>query len=320
MTSNELRRPSAEMVTGAEGDLARQAEDERMVTAARADFSRFKKIVGVLTHHGFHQFVGRRGVLRFLGRAFIKPDDEEMQAVAQPERAAIRFRKVLEELGPTFIKLGQVLSTRADLLPPQFIHELEKLQDDAAAVPFEAIKETVERQLGRKLREAYRSFDEEPLAAASMAQVHRAVTHSGRDVVVKVIRPGIEDMMKADLDLLHLVARLLEATFAELELYAAGELVQTFDVALKRELDLTEEATVLQEFRENMAPIKGLAVPEVFPELSGPRVLTLEFFDGKKLSTVEKGTETARKLVSVGLEATFKQIFQDGLFHGDPHP
>jgi len=205
-----------------------------MVSAARADISRARRIVKVLTHHGFHQFVPKKGFVHLIGKTLIKPDDEELAALDQPRMAARRFRKVLEDLGPTFIKLGQVLSTRPDVLPPAFVEELSRLQDDTPPIPFERIRTVVERGLGRALDEAYAWFSEEPLAAASIAQAHRARTHAGDEVVVKVIREGVAELIEADLDLLHLLARLLEATLEEMELYSPGELVETFDTALKR--------------------------------------------------------------------------------------
>lgn len=302
------------------GDGDELSERVHTVSAARADLARLGKIAGVLTRHGFHQFVSKRRMLGFLGKAFIPKDDEELQAVAEPAMAAVRFRKVLSELGPTFIKLGQVLSTRPDLLPHAFVTELEKLQDDAPPVPFETLRGKIERELGRPISQAFARFDEEPLASASIGQVHRARTHEGDEVVVKVVRPGVAELIEADLDLLHGLAGLLEASFQEMELYAPGELVATFDAALTRELDLSEEADVLEEFAANMAGLDDLAVPRVYRELCGPQVLTIEFLKGKKISTVETGSPLAHKLINVGLESTFKQIFEFGLFHGDPHP
>ncbi len=301
------------------GDRA-LAQDTGTVTAARADITRLGRIVAVLTRHGFHQFVKRRRLLGFLGKAFIPADDEELLAVDQPGMAAVRFRKVLSELGPTFIKLGQVLSTRPDLLPAEFVRELERLQDDAPPLPVEQIKQKIESELGIPLTEAFAHFEEEPLASASIGQVHRARTHDGDEVVVKVVRPGVNELIEADLDLLHLMARILEATFQEMELYAPGELVETFDKALKRELDLSEEADVLEEFAQNMADLDDLAIPRVFRDLCGKQVLTIEFFKANKLTSVEPGSPMAKKLVKVGLESTFRQIFDNGLFHGDPHP
>lgn len=300
--------------------VAVSGDGERTVTAARAGLQRLRRIVSVLTHHGFHQFVPKKGLIHFLGKAFISPDDEELAVLDQPDAAARRFRRVLESLGPTFMKLGQVLSTRPDLLPPAFIRELQSLQDDTPPVAFELIRATVEAELGRDLDEAFAHFEREPLAAASIAQAHVARTREGDEVVVKVIRPGVEALIAADLDLLHLLARLLEASLEEMELYAPGELVETFDCALKRELDFSEEADVLEEFAANMASVPGLAIPRVYRELSSARVLTLERFRGCKVTAVEPGTPAAKRLVGVGLEATFKQVFEDGLVHGDPHP
>ena len=208
------------------GDRA-LAQDTGTVTAARADITRLGRIVAVLTRHGFHQFVKRRRLLGFLGKAFIPADDEELLAVDQPGMAAVRFRKVLSELGPTFIKLGQVLSTRPDLLPAEFVRELERLQDDAPPLPVEQIKQKIESELGIPLTEAFAHFEEEPLASASIGQVHRARTHDGDEVVVKVVRPGVNELIEADLDLLHLMARILEATFQEMSWRVGGDVRQS---------------------------------------------------------------------------------------------
>jgi ubiquinone biosynthesis protein len=338
MTSSAHKTSSAEEGTGAEFGEAEEigpqlparapsgsnpavgTEGERTVTAARAGLQRLRRIVAVLTHHGFHQFVPKRGLIHFLGKAFISPDDEELAVLDQPDAAARRFRRVLETLGPTFMKLGQVLSTRPDVLPPAFIRELQSLQDDTPPVAFDLIRATVEAELGCDLDQAFAHFEREPLAAASIAQAHAARTREGDEVVVKVIRPGVEALIEADLDLLHLLARLLEASLEEMELYAPGELVETFDSALKRELDFGEEADVLEEFAANMSSVPGIAIPRVYRELSTARVLTLERFRGRKVTAVEPGTPAAKRLVGVGLEATFKQVFEDGLVHGDPHP
>ncbi|MBN1947551.1 MAG: hypothetical protein JW797_17920 [Bradymonadales bacterium] len=297
-----------------------QDAEARVVTAVAADFSRFRKIVRVLTRHGFHQFVPKKGLVHFLGKRLVRPDDEELAALDQPDVAAKRFRKVLEELGSTFIKLGQVLSTRPDVLPASFVAELSHLQDDAPPVAFEEMKKVVETSLGQRLEECYAWFDETPLASASIAQVHRARTHEGHEVVVKIIRPRVGDLIQADMDLLHLLAFLLESSIQEMELYSPGELVKTFDRALNGELNLEGEADTIEEFAANMAGIEGLAIPRVYRELCSRQVLTMEYLKGKKINQVEKGSQEAKKLVAIGLEATFSQIFEHGLFHADPHP
>ena len=298
----------------------REGDKSDTVSVAIHDLARLRRIFAVITRHGFHQFVGRRGVIRFLGKRLIPPDDPDLNVPDAPGQAARRFRRVLEELGPTFIKMGQLLSTRPDLLPPEFVVELEALQDDAPPLPFEQIRGVIESSLGAPVEALYAEIDETPLAAASIAQVHAARTPSGTEVVVKVIRPGIADLIAADLDLLHLLARMLEAAFAELELYAPGDLVATFDAAIKEELDFRGEAALITEMAEALAPLRQVAVPHVEVELSSAEVLTMQRLVGRKVTAVEPGSPAAKRLVRIGLEATFRQIFEVGLFHGDPHP
>lgn len=298
------------------------------VKMAVKDIRRLREISGVLTRHGFSAVARRVGLGRLLGEdeALIEFEDEgaeeEEGGLIGEDRslAATRFRHVLEELGPTFVKLGQVLSTRPDILPPEFISELKFLQDRVPALSFEQIKEQVEGSLGATLEELYGEFNEKPLAAASIGQAHRARLHDGTEVVVKVQRPGIRMKIRSDLDILYYLARLLEATIQEVELYTPTAIVREFERAILNELDFLQEAQNIEEFGENFKAVEKIAVPEVYHEVTSAEVLTMEFIDADKLADIEGGSERAIRILDTLLDSLVKMVLYDGFFHGDPHP
>ena len=301
----------------------RQSPKRRTVIhAALDDVRRVSEITSVMTRHGL------AGVLSFLGlepepSPQAEPDaqtPEQLGLDAAPSRLARRVRRVLEELGPTSIKLGQILSTRPDLLPPVYIQELKRLQDMAPAVPFGQIRQQVESSLGRPLEEMFLHFDGEPLAVASMAQVHRAQLFDGRQVVVKVQRPDIERMIRSDMSVLYYLARLGEATIEEVGLYNPVAIVKEFEKAITQELNFLIEAQNTRQARANSASLPGVVIPEVIDALSSASVITQTFIEGSKLDQLEVSSQRAQRLCRVALEAAFKQIFEDGFFHGDPHP
>lgn len=229
----------------------------------------------------------------------------------------------LEELGPSFVKLGQIMSTRSDLLPQELILELVKLQDSVPPVPFADIKEQVERSLGAPLEELFADFQEIPLAAASIAQVHRATlrTEEGtRDVVVKVQRPGIGTTISSDIDILHTFAALLERAIPETRIYSPTGLVQQFDRAITNELDFTTEADNAIRFAQNFEGYRNVRFPKVYKRASSKHVLTLEYLDGKKVFDAVAAGHSGKKLARIALDVLVKQIFEDGFFHADPHP
>jgi len=281
------------------------------------DIARFNKVLGIVVLHGFGGIVARTPLgKRFTAETPLTEGDEELRS--KPE--AVRFRKLLEALGPTYIKLGQILSMRVDILPADYIRELEILQDNAPVVPFESIKTAVETGLGHPLSELYADFDETPLATASIAQTHLATTYDGKRVVVKVQRPGIEDVMRSDLDLLYLGARALEAAVEEAVLYSPSDVIVQFERALVRELNFTHELSNLQTARHLLDTGRPVTVPEPWPELSCRTVLTMEFFPGKAIRTLEPDSTQAHHAVEEILEAACKQVLVDGFYHADPHP
>jgi ubiquinone biosynthesis protein len=291
-----------------------------VIRAAVKDVQRLREIVAVLTRHGFYQIIRTTGLEKALGQRLAPPPDAEPVDPSDRRGLARRLRNALEDLGTTFIKLGQILSTRRDLLPQVYIAEFTKLQDSVPAMPFEDVRNQVEGGLGAPLEELYASFDTEPLATASIAQVHRAVTKEGRKVVVKVQRVGIAEQIRSDLDILHFLSRILKATIEEMEVYNIRDIVLEFERAIKQEIDFHHEARNVERVQRNHVDDKHVVVPDVLRELSCRTVLTLEFLDGCKLSEIEPNSPEAEVLAKILLEAAFNQIVHHGVFHGDPHP
>jgi ubiquinone biosynthesis protein len=281
------------------------------------DLNRIRQITLIAARHGFGEVAERAGVWRMLGG---RKEKVEVDAEAQRGSTARRFRLFLAELGPTFIKLGQVLSTRADLLPAEFVEELATLQDDVEAIPLDAVHGQIRDALGKEVQELFAHVDPEPLAAASIAQVHRAVTLQGEEVVIKVQRPGIAQRIDADLGVLRSLARLLEAVVEETGIYTPSGIVDEFDRAIHEELDFINEATNLRAFLENHKDRPFLKIPRVHAELSSRTVLTMEFIRGEKINPATMSDADRKQVAQHILESSFRQLFDDGLFHGDPHP
>ncbi len=272
----------------------------------------------MLMRHGFGEVVARLGLGRKSDRA-----PAANASTDKNENLGVRVRLVLEDLGPSFVKLGQIISTRADVLPAGVVSELRKLQDSVAQVPFSAIEERIEQSLGAPIAELFETFDEQPLAAASVAQVHRATlrTEEGlRDVAVKVQRPGIGATISSDLDILHTLAAMLERAIPESRTYSPVGLVQQFDRAITSELDFTQEADNAQRFADNFAEHEFVRFPKVYRNVSSKHVITLEYLDGCKIPVAIERGYSGKRLARMALKLVTKQIFEDGFFHADPHP
>jgi ubiquinone biosynthesis protein len=229
----------------------------------------------------------------------------------------------LEELGPCFIKMGQLLSTRPDLLPANYIQALSRLQDTVAPVPSERIIQVVESDLGTPVAELFQSFDCEPLATASMAQVHRAVLHDGTEVVVKVQRPGVRRRIEIDLEVLYEMARFATRYTALGSRYGLVQMVRELEYSLTQELDFRLEADNTRLIGRQIADFQRLTTPTVYPEYTSQRVLTLSFVHGRHLSELtsdELAGIDSRDIAQDLLSAYLKQIVIDGIFHCDPHP
>ncbi|MGQ9631134.1 MAG: ABC1 kinase family protein [bacterium] len=283
---------------------------------------RYRQILMTLARHGFGFLVARIDAdiyTKFKARFFSGSAVEDRER----ESPATRLRMVLEELGPTFIKAGQVLSTRIDLLRPDMIEELSKLQDTAPTLPFDVMRSQIERSLERDIDELFDDISEEPMAAASMAQVHRATLPDGSQAVVKVQRPGIRRIIETDLDILEDIARLLVRGFPELAIYNPVEVIDQIRRTLMRELDFAREGRNIDRFANNFKGSEIVVFPKVYWELTGERVLTMQAIDGIKVSLIEKIRESGLDPKAIAdniVKVMLHQIFVDGFFHADLHP
>jgi len=287
-----------------------------ILTAVR-DMDRLRQITQVLARHGFGELVTRMGLSS-------TATNREGEKVPRPLLGE-RLRLVLQDLGPTFVKLGQIISTRSDLLPEDILFELKKLQDDVAPFAEDEARRQVEDSLGAPAESVFTTFDGKPLASASIGQVHRAtLAVEGQDgpvqVVVKIQRPGIVPMVLRDLDLLHLLARLIERTVPETRVYSPSGLVQEFDQAITAELDFTVEAANARRFAANFEGDEAIAFPRVFPQASSKRVLTLGYLDGVKVDRAVREGADGKWIAETAVRIILKMVFEDGFFHADPHP
>ena len=294
--------------------MSKPRDTPSIVGVAVRDLARLRTVALIVARHGFGPLLMQTPLGR---RLFDKPPEGD--AALRELSAPVRFAKLLAALGPTYIKLGQILSMRKDLLAPEWIEALEKLQDDAPRLPFAAIREQVESSLGGTLEDLYASFEQEPLATASIAQTHRARTRDGEEVVVKVQRPGIEATLRSDLDLLYLSAQVLEASIDEMQLFGVVSVIEEFEKGLLRELNFNQELSNLLEFQRNLDPARKVTVPRPYPELSTRTVLTMQFFQGRPIRKLTPKSPEAQAVVNEIVHAALKQVLVDGVFHGDPH-
>ncbi len=280
-----------------------------------ARVSRFKDIVFTLIRYGFDDLVQR---LDLPGTGMIKRIEKAGRELGTYER----IRYALEELGPTFVKFGQIMSLRPDLLPAPLIRELSKLQDEVAPEEFESIKPVLQQSLGQDLTETFSAFDEKSFASASLSQVHRGVLRKGdRTVAVKVQRPGIRRNVELDLDILETLVNRFNERSEDLRAYDLPNLVRIIRRNLLRELDFTREARNMKIARSAMDEEEGIYVPEAYDEYCREQVLVMEYLEGTKLKDLEAlPRDDAEILAKQGLNAAIKQILEDGFFHADPHP
>jgi len=281
---------------------------------------RFAGITRVLIQHGFGDLVNR-----LFSRA--ERDETNLKFSPSISRAGYisprRLRLILEELGPSFIKLGQLMSTRADLFPPELTEELKKLQDSVPPVSFQSIKKVVEAELKEPLDRLFKSFDENSIAAASVAQVHTAQLHTGEKVAVKVIRPGIGKIIREDVRLMYYFAEKIEKTFAVGRMIGAVNLVKEFERTIFKELDMYIEAGAMEKFTANFEPIEEIHIPAVHWDYVSRSVLVMEHIDGIKMDQVEALVENGidpKAVALIGLTNFARQLMVFGLFHADPHP
>ena len=273
---------------------------------------RFSQISRVLVRHGF-------------GFVFdVRRDRREKKGLQEflAPNFGVRLRRSLDDLGPTFVKFGQVLSTRSDILPEGVLSELQKLQDTAKPMPAGVAQQIIEGELGAPVDEIFASFDPVPLGSASIGQVHRAVLRGGETVAVKVQRPEATRRVEGDLELMRDFASLVDRRFGRSLFVDVRGLVAEFEVVIRRELDYTAEAENARRFAANFAGTQVI-IPEVYLGLSTSRVLTEEYIEGTRFRDIRPlvlSPSERRRVATMGADAIFKMAFEDGFFHGDPHP
>lgn len=287
-----------------------------MYTPKRRHLKRYREIANTLVNHGLGFLLDQTGLKEF------HPPWKARKAAEHLSRGR-RLRYALEELGPTFIKLGQILSTRPDLLPRDIIRELSYLQDEVAPFAAGEAKRLIEAELGNPVEELFARFDEQPVAAASIGQVHRGALPTGEEVVIKVQRPGVRDQIEVDLEILFEMARFARDHTPWGEIYDFVALAEEFDQTLKAELDYTREGLNAERMAGSFRDNPRVYIPRVYWEYSTPKVLTLEYLNGIKLSDLEPERMpdfNAQKVADTLVESFFKMVLEDGFFHADPHP
>lgn len=282
---------------------------------------RYNEIVTILFKYGFADVLKLVALQQLLGVDKAVLEIHATGPLSSPPQERLRF--ALEELGPTFIKFGQILSSRRDLVDDTYYEELTKLQDNVPTFPGDIAKEIFAREMGRTVGEAFREFDENPIAGASIAQVHKAVTRDGVTVAVKVQRPDIRPVIEQDLSILVDLAKFVEQHVPDLASLNPGAVVKEFAETLLQELDFTHEAGNAERFAEQFRGNSSIKVPKLFRELSGEKILTMEFITGRSVTKTDDLLSHGVNPISLSESISgliYEQVFTHGFFHGDPHP
>ena len=281
---------------------------------------RFGAITRILVKHGLGDLLDR---IVNRGDSVASPAASDNLSGKSVYPSPRRIRRVLEDLGPSFIKLGQLMSTRADLFPPEYIEELKKLQDQVPPVAFMQIQKVVEKELKQSIQDAFMSFEPESMAAASVAQVHPARLKTGETVAVKVVRPGIEKKIREDIRLMYYFAEKIETSFEIGKVIGAVNLVKEFERNIYRELDMVTEAGNIERFASNFKDTEELYIPKVYWRCTSKSVLVMEHIEGIKMDRIEaleaNGIDP-KEVAMIGLHSFSRQLMEFGLFHADPHP
>jgi ubiquinone biosynthesis protein len=289
-----------------------------MAQTASRNLGRLSEIAQVAVRHGFGYWFDTHRLTDLFPRRGAR---EEVDG--QPSQRGQHLREMLDELGPTFVKFGQLLSTRPDVLPPDIIAELRGLQDDVRPFPMSDVEKVIEEDLGLTIGQLFAEFDEQPIAAASIGQVHRATLPNGKQVAVKVQRPGAPRQIEADVALLYQAAKIAKERVRALDFIDAHQLVDEFARSIRQELDYRLEARNADTFHRNFAGHPHVRVPRVFWTYTRSRVLTLEWIDGVQVADIDSehwSLEDRRDLAYLMTETWMTMIFRHGFFHGDPHP
>ncbi|MBP2661811.1 MAG: hypothetical protein H6Q69_4843, partial [Firmicutes bacterium] len=282
--------------------------------------NRYREIATALLSQGFDYIVEETGLMQKV------PYYQRVRPVFAKENTggvAERIRLVLEQLGPTYVKLGQIASTRPDLLPPEIIDELEKLQDAVPAFSFTEVRSVLQEELGGTLEKIFQHFEPEPIAAASIGQVHQAVLKTGTTVAVKIQRPSIAIDIQTDLEILYELSNLAERRFHWAKSYQLMDMIDEFSKSLRSELDYTSEARNAEKISKQFTNNPMIYVPKIYWDYSTQKVLTAEYIEGIKISKKEDLKQQGYNLSLLAerfAKGIFHQIFMEGFFHGDPHP
>jgi len=288
------------------------------LTRRYRNIKRYHQIISVFLRYGYGDIISRLNLEYFI-QAVKYRKKSQFEKISTAERLRMAF----EELGPTFVKLGQILSVRPDLLTESYIEEFKKLQDKIPSFSAEQAKKEIETQLGKTIEQLFSFFDATPIASASIGQVHRAMTKNHEQVIVKIQRPRIQNTIDTDLHILFDLAKLIEKNIPESHLFSPSVIISEFSKTIQRELDFYREGQNIERFHRNFTDDETVYIPKVYWELTTDRILTMEYIDGIKISNIDE-LEAAgldRKQIAVnGAQAILKQIFEYGFFHADPHP
>ena len=283
---------------------------------------RLQQIINVFLKYGFGQIIEQIHLGRYIPFKKRLRSFGAWPALESPTVPG-RLRMAFAELGPTFIKLAQLLSSRPDLITVQFADELKKLQDDVPAFPAHEAKRIIETEFRRPLENIFSTFYEEPVAAASIAQVHRATLIDGSDVIVKVQRPEIREQIEADINILFTIARLLDRYITESRFFNPLGIVDEFSRTIRKEMNFVEESRNCSRFKRNFEQDPNIYIPKIYTEYVTEKAFVMEWIDGIRIDNIAEiermGVDRAH-LVEIGVHAFFKQILEDGFFHADPHP
>lgn len=284
------------------------------------DIKRFNQILVVLFEEGFGFLLTKIKLKHHIPLTKILKSKLRKKGEPKPE---VMLRRTLERLGPTFIKFGQLLSVRPDLIPKEYSKELEKLQDSVPPFLFKEVKDIIEEELGKSVEQIFTHFEKKPIASASISQVHKAVLKTGEKVAVKVQRPNVKKIMDTDVEIMIYFASLLEKHIENIKRFNPTKIVIEFKEWTEKELDFRIESRNAKRFYQNFKGSKTVYIPKVYDELTTERVLTLEFIDGvelHKIHEIKKKNIDFNKIIKNGFEAVFTQVFIHGVFHADPHP
>jgi len=284
------------------------------------DINRLRDILSVLFEEGFDFLIGK---LRLKHK--IPLTKRIRSRIEKKKKFSIekRLRLTLERLGPTFIKFGQVLSVRPDLIPKSYIKELEILQDKVPEFPYSIVEEQIKKELGKEINEIFLNFGKKPIASASISQVHKATLKNGKIVAVKIQRPDVRKIMESDIEIMFYVAKLLEKRVPKIRKFNPVQIIKEFANWTEKELDFRREAINAKRFKKNFASDKKVKIPEIFDNFTTNKILVMEFIEGIELHNIKqikKKGINLRPLIDKGFEAILTMVFIHGFFHADPHP